>query len=96
MTHHNESSDERGELATPREILHPAEAGFRMTSMYCGGIRLHGWDLLLPRGELGNPQVRRQRPRTGVSALLGLWSFGLQEFADYLFYVAVLAVDGVV
>ena len=38
MTHHNESSDERGELATPREILHPAEAGFRMTSMYCGGF----------------------------------------------------------
>lgn len=37
-----------------------------------------------------------QNPRTGVSALYGSRSFGLQEFADYLFYVAMLAVDGVV
>jgi len=50
-----------GGFATAREILHPAEAGFRMTACFVS----------IPWHELGNPQVRGGRPRTGVSALLG-------------------------
>jgi hypothetical protein len=67
-----------------------------MTSMYCGGF---GCTVGTCFSREASWEIRRfdvKRPRTGVSALLGAWSFGLQEFADYLFYVAVLAVDGVV
>src|SRR5580692_4337844 len=46
------------------------------------------------RLRLGVLSHAHTQPRWGMLALL--WLFFLQEFADYFFYVAVLAVDGVI
>jgi hypothetical protein len=66
-----------------------------MTSMLCR-IPVRGWDLAIPQRRVGNPQFDVKSRGQECPRHTGSSSFGLQEFADYLFYVSVLAVNGVV